>query len=258
MNEYNREWEYRISQSETLRHRLRELDIHALKKRAIELPRDIPAQIKIAMDDLFFNALTSSNIDLMEDWLLKMIKHLLLVVKVSTRARACNEDDTSGVECEGVGSCSGRCDIRTTENYMYLVVIRSGQVENVPNMYPFVWTMIHPTLVHSAEFLIKWLHKSAVTPLHTTFGMGYVEYFIQNHEFNVLFNEAVVSHYDMMNLVIKNCTPIFEGGKRAVGRIVSEVLPNSVLDLLIVLIHLANTILLKLILHSLSDEELRC
>ncbi|KAL2319333.1 hypothetical protein Fmac_028302 [Flemingia macrophylla] len=43
-----REWEYRISQSETLRHRLRELDIAAPKKRAIHLPRHTPAQIEIA------------------------------------------------------------------------------------------------------------------------------------------------------------------------------------------------------------------
>ncbi|KAL2322641.1 hypothetical protein Fmac_027020 [Flemingia macrophylla] len=60
--------------------------------------------------------------------------------------------------------------------------------------------------------------------------LGYVEYFIQNHECNVLFNEAVVSDYYTMNLEIKNCTPIFEGGKRAVSRIVSEVLPNSYWD----------------------------
>ncbi|KAL2342458.1 hypothetical protein Fmac_003743 [Flemingia macrophylla] len=52
MNEYNREWEYRISQSETLRHRLRELDIAAPKKRAIHLPRQTAAQIEIAVNTI--------------------------------------------------------------------------------------------------------------------------------------------------------------------------------------------------------------
>ncbi|KAL2329825.1 hypothetical protein Fmac_017406 [Flemingia macrophylla] len=52
MNEYNKEWEYRISQSETLRHRIRELDIAAPKNRAITLPRDTAAQIEIAVNTI--------------------------------------------------------------------------------------------------------------------------------------------------------------------------------------------------------------
>ncbi|RDX60421.1 putative O-methyltransferase 3, partial [Mucuna pruriens] len=96
----------------------------------------------------------------------------------------------------------------------------------------------------------------------------------------------MISDSGMMNLVIKNCKIVFEGlnsvvdvggGKGAVGRIVSESLPNlqwTVLDLPHVvqnLPHSANlkfvggdmfqsipptdAVFLKLLLHAFSDEE---
>ncbi|KAL2341834.1 hypothetical protein Fmac_009774 [Flemingia macrophylla] len=158
--------------------------------------------------------------------------------------------------------------------------------ENVPTLSPFVRAMFHPALVHSSEFLAEWFHKSEVTPFNTAFGMSYWEYLSQNQEFNGLFNEAMISDSGMMNLVIKNCKSVFEGlnslvdvggGKGAVGRIVSEELPNlhwTVLDLphvvanspdstnlkfvggdMFQFIPSADAILLKLILHAFGDEE---
>ncbi|RDX86480.1 Trans-resveratrol di-O-methyltransferase, partial [Mucuna pruriens] len=158
--------------------------------------------------------------------------------------------------------------------------------DNVPTLSPFVRAMFHPALVHSSEFLAEWFHGNDLTPFNTAFGTGYWDYLSQNQEFNSLFNEAMISDSGMMNLVIKNCKTVFEGlnsvvdvggGKGAVGRIISESLPNlqwTVLDLPHVVQNLpystnlkfvggdmfqsipsADAILLKLVLHAYSDEE---
>ncbi|KAK7302857.1 hypothetical protein RJT34_13754 [Clitoria ternatea] len=158
--------------------------------------------------------------------------------------------------------------------------------DNVPTLSPFVRAMFHPALVHSSEFLAEWFHRSEPTPFHAAFGTDYWDYLSKNQEFNSLFNEAMISDSGMMNLVIKDCKYVFEGlnslvdvggGKGAVGRIVSESLPNlhwTVLDLPHVIENLpdsnnlkfvggdmfqsipsADAILLKLVLHAYSDED---
>ncbi|OIV91715.1 hypothetical protein TanjilG_26568 [Lupinus angustifolius] len=158
--------------------------------------------------------------------------------------------------------------------------------DNITSLSPFVKAMFHPALVHSSEFLGEWFHTNEVTPFHTAYGMSYWDYLSQNQEFNSLFNEAMISDSGMMNLVIKDCKSVFEGlnslvdvggGKGAVGKIVSEALPNlqwTVLDLPHVVENLQNTnnlkfvggdmfqsipsadaILLKLVLHAFSDED---
>ncbi|KAK7246433.1 hypothetical protein RIF29_41301 [Crotalaria pallida] len=158
--------------------------------------------------------------------------------------------------------------------------------DNIPNMSPYVKAMFHPALVHSSEYLGEWFHTNEQTPFQTAYGMSYWDYLGQDQEFNSQFDEAMISDSGMMNLVIKDCKSIFEGlnslvdvggGKGAVGRIVSEALPNlqwTVLDLPHVVENLqdsnnlkfvggdmfhsipsADAILLKLVLHAYSDED---
>ena len=73
--------------------------------------------------------------------------------------------------------------------------------------------------------------------------MNLWEYGDQNPEFNNLFNEAMASDSGMMNLVIRDCKPVFEGlgtlvdvggGTGEVGRIITQSIPQlkcTVLDL---------------------------
>ncbi|KAK7246434.1 hypothetical protein RIF29_41302 [Crotalaria pallida] len=158
--------------------------------------------------------------------------------------------------------------------------------DNIPNMSPYVKAMLHPALVHPSEYLGEWFHTNEHTPFQTAYGMSFWDYFGQDQELNSKFNEAMISDSGMINLVIKDCKYVFEGlnslvdvggGKGAVGRIVSEALPNlqwTVLDLPHVVENLqdsnnlnfvggdmfhsipsADAILLKLVLHAYSDED---
>ncbi|RYQ82533.1 hypothetical protein HN51_057885 [Arachis hypogaea] len=158
--------------------------------------------------------------------------------------------------------------------------------DTVPTLSPFVQAMFHPAILHSPEFLAEWFHTNEPTPFHTAHGKSYWDYLSQNQEFNGLFNEAMISDSGMMNLVIKDCKPVFEGlsllvdvggGKGAVARLLSESLPHLqciVLDLPHVVetsqdcnnlkfvggdmfqsIPSADAILLKLVLHAYSDED---
>ncbi|XP_061341604.1 trans-resveratrol di-O-methyltransferase-like [Gastrolobium bilobum] len=158
--------------------------------------------------------------------------------------------------------------------------------DSVPTLSPFVRAMFHPSLVHSSEFLGEWFHTNELTPFHTAYGTSFWDYLSQNQDFNMLFNEAMVSDSGMMNLVIKDCKSVFEGlnslvdvggGTGAVARMVSESFPNfhcTVLELPHVVENLpdssnlkfvggdmfqsipsADAILLKLVLHAYSDED---
>ncbi|KAF7803396.1 trans-resveratrol di-O-methyltransferase-like [Senna tora] len=157
---------------------------------------------------------------------------------------------------------------------------------NVPTLSPFVQAMFYTTLVHTSEFLGDWFQGNELTPFHTANGIGFWDYLSQNQEFNTLFNEAMISDSSMINLVIKDFKSVFEGhnllvdvggGTGAVARIISESLPNlqcTVLELPHVVENLtdssnlkfvggdmfqfipsADAILLKLVLHTYSDED---
>ncbi|KAK4589810.1 hypothetical protein RGQ29_020409 [Quercus rubra] len=116
--------------------------------------------------------------------------------------------------------------------------------------------------------------------------MSIWDYADQNPDFNDLFNKAMTSDSGMMNLVVKDCKPVFEGldtlvdvggGTGTCARTISEAFPHlkcTVLELPHVVANLqgslnlnfvggdmfqsipsADAILLKLVLHALSDEE---
>ncbi|XP_004293905.1 PREDICTED: trans-resveratrol di-O-methyltransferase-like [Fragaria vesca subsp. vesca] len=158
--------------------------------------------------------------------------------------------------------------------------------DKVPSMLPFVTAMLDPALTTPWQFLGNWFCGNEVTPFETAHGMGLWEYGHKNPGFNRVFNEAMASDSGMMNLVIKDCKPNFEGlsslvdvggGTGKVARILCEAFPNlkcTVLELPQVVANLqdsanlkfiagdmfhaippADAILLKLTLHALSDEE---
>lgn len=158
--------------------------------------------------------------------------------------------------------------------------------DKVPSLSPFVLAMLDPALATPWQFLGNWFRGNELTPFESAHGMGFWEYGDQNPEFNSHFNEAMTSDSGMMNLVIKDCKPIFEGlsslvdvggGTGKVARILCEAFPHlkcTVLELPQVVANLADTenlkfiggdmfqaippadaILLKLTLHALSDEE---
>ncbi|KAM5588109.1 trans-resveratrol di-O-methyltransferase [Rosa sericea] len=156
----------------------------------------------------------------------------------------------------------------------------------VPSLLPFALGMFDPAIATPWQFLGNWFRGNELTPFETAHGMGFWEYGDKNPEFNSVFNEAMASDSGMMNLVIKDCKPIFEGlsslvdvggGTGKVARILCEAFPNlncTVLELPQVVAGLpdsanlkfiagdmfnaiptADAILLKLTLHALNDEE---
>ncbi|KAL6198363.1 hypothetical protein ACLB2K_028154 [Fragaria x ananassa] len=147
--------------------------------------------------------------------------------------------------------------------------------DKVPSMLPFVTAMFDPALTTPWQFLGNWFYGNEVTPFETAHGMGFWEYGHKNPGFNSVFNEAMASDSGMMNLVIKDCKPIFEGlsslvdvggGTGKIARILCEAFPNlkcTVLELPQVVANLQDSANLKFIagdmfnltLHALSDEE---
>ncbi|GLT70465.1 hypothetical protein SLA2020_425440 [Shorea laevis] len=158
--------------------------------------------------------------------------------------------------------------------------------ENVTSLSPFVLAMLDPALVTPWQFLGHWFREDKVTAFESAHGMGFWEYGNQNPEFNHLFNEAMAGDSGMMNLVVRDCRPVFEGldtlidvggGTGTCARIISEAfrhLKCTVFDLPHVVanstgslklnyvggdmfqsIPPADAILLKLVLHSISDED---
>lgn len=131
--------------------------------------------------------------------------------------------------------------------------------DKVPSLSPFVLAMLDPALATPWQFLGNWFRGNELTPFESAHGMRFWEYGHQNPEFNSLFNEAMTSDSGMMNLVIKDCKPIFEGlsslvdvggGTGKVARILCEAFPHlkcTVLELPQVVANLADTENLKFI-----------
>ncbi|KAF3451414.1 hypothetical protein FNV43_RR07509 [Rhamnella rubrinervis] len=118
--------------------------------------------------------------------------------------------------------------------------------DKLPCLSPFVLSMLDPALVTPWHLLGDWFRGnrgSSSTPFEIAHNMNLCEYGDQNPEFNNLFNEAMASDSGMMNLVIRDCKPVFEGlatlvdvggGTGEVGRIITESIPHlkcTVLDL---------------------------
>ncbi|KAL5576665.1 hypothetical protein UlMin_018364, partial [Ulmus minor] len=160
--------------------------------------------------------------------------------------------------------------------------------EKVPCLSPFVLSMLDPALVTPWHLLGVWFQKDddVQTPFESAHGMNLWDYGDKNSEFGNLFDEAMIADSGMMNLVVKQCKPIFEGlgslidvggGKGQVSKILTEAFPHlkcTVLDLPHVVANLqdcenlkfiggdmfqfipsADAVLLKLVLHGWSDEK---
>ncbi|KAH7544902.1 hypothetical protein FEM48_Zijuj01G0035200 [Ziziphus jujuba var. spinosa] len=158
--------------------------------------------------------------------------------------------------------------------------------DKVPCLSPHILTLC-PAFLTAWQFLGNWLKGDKGTnPFEIAHGMTLWEYADQNPAFNNLFNEAMASDSGMLNLVIRDCKPVFQGlgslvdvggGTGKVAKIISEAFPQlkcTVLDLPHVVANLhdtekvkfiggdmfhsippADALLLKLTLHAYSDEE---
>ncbi|WCJ27113.1 O-methyltransferase family protein [Euphorbia peplus] len=160
-------------------------------------------------------------------------------------------------------------------------------VTNNPNcLTPFVNSLLKLDFVDCGHMLSEWFVGEEVTVFEKSHGMAFWEYNERNPEFNQMFNGAMACDSKMMNLVIGDCKPIFEGvnslvdvggGNGSLARIISESFPSmkcTVLELPQVISNLqgsnnlefvggdmfhhvpsADCVLLKLIMHGWSDEE---
>ena len=107
--------------------------------------------------------------------------------------------------------------------------------DNVTNLSPFLLAMLDPVFVSPWHFLESWFRGDKVTPFESAHGMGLWNYADQNPDFNDSFNKALASDSGMMNLVVKDCKPVFEGldtlvdvggGTGTCARIISEAFPH--------------------------------
>ncbi|KAK9267078.1 hypothetical protein L1049_009496 [Liquidambar formosana] len=172
------------------------------------------------------------------------------------------------------------------EGYVLTPSSRLLLKDNITNLSPFVMAMLDPVLVTPWNFLGDWFRGNEITPFEKAHGVGFWGYMDKNPEFNNLFNEAMASDSQMMNLVVRDCKPVFEGlgslvdvggGTGIISRIISEAFPHlkcTVFDLPHVVTNLpdsgnlnyvggdmfqsipsADSLLFKLVFHGVSDED---
>ncbi|PON57120.1 O-methyltransferase COMT-type [Trema orientale] len=129
--------------------------------------------------------------------------------------------------------------------------------DKVPCLSPVVRLVLDPAIVAPWHFLEDWFRKEEVqVPFESTHGVTLWDYADKNREFNDLFNEAMASDSGMMNSVVKDCKPVFEGlsslvdvggGTGTLCKIITEAFPQlkcTVLDLPHVVV-----------LHDWNEEE---
>ncbi|EXC30549.1 Tabersonine 16-O-methyltransferase [Morus notabilis] len=159
--------------------------------------------------------------------------------------------------------------------------------DKIPSLSPFVMSLLDPALITPWHLLGNWFQKEEkMPPFESAHGMSFWAYVNKNSDFNNHFNQAMAIDSGMMNLVVKDCKPVFEGlsslvdvggGTGTISKIIIETFPHikcTVLDLPHVVANLpatenlkfiggdmfqgipsADAILLKLMLHCWSDEE---
>jgi hypothetical protein len=128
--------------------------------------------------------------------------------------------------------------------------------DNTNCLSPFM-SLINPAFVTPWHSLGDWFRGSEPTTFQQAYGMAFWEYNNQNPELNGLFNAAMACDSQMMNLVIRDCKPIFEGldsmvdvggGTGSLARIISETFPHmncTVLEIPQVIANLEGTENLK-------------
>ncbi|XP_038701800.1 isoflavone 4'-O-methyltransferase-like [Tripterygium wilfordii] len=156
---------------------------------------------------------------------------------------------------------------------------------------PYVHVVLDPSIVASCGFLADWVQggdgdDDELPVYEKTQGMSFWDYCGQNPTYGKIFNDAMAGDSRSMNLIVRDCEPIFEGVKSLVdvaggvgltAKIICEEFPHlkcTVLDLPHVVANLKETenlkyvggdmlksipsgdaILLKWTLHDWSDED---
>ncbi|XWS18452.1 hypothetical protein CRYUN_Cryun32bG0044800 [Craigia yunnanensis] len=153
---------------------------------------------------------------------------------------------------------------------------------------PLVMAMIGPAMMTPWQFLGDWIQGTKLRPFESANGKSFWDYMDQDTEFKNRFHGAMESDSEFMNLVVKDCKPVFEGlsslvdvgsGTGIVARVISEAYPQlkcTVFDLPHVVANLPSTasgnlkfvggdllqyipsadaILMKLVLHAFGDED---
>ncbi|KAK6264672.1 hypothetical protein SCA6_020106 [Theobroma cacao] len=114
---------------------------------------------------------------------------------------------------------------------------------------PFVLEVLDPASMNPLHFLRDWIKGDKNTAFEIAHGLSFWDYVDQNLEFKDLFHEAMARDSQMMNLVIKEYKPIFEGLSSLVdvgggsGGDMFQYIPST------------DAILIKHILHAWSDED---
>lgn len=159
--------------------------------------------------------------------------------------------------------------------------------DKIPCLSPFLVSMLDQALITPWHSLGNWFRREEeITPFESAHGMSFWGYGDNNSDFGKLFNQAMASDSGMMNLVVKDCKPVFEGlsslvdvggGTGTICKIITEAFPHlkcTVLDQPHVVANLpetenlkfiggdmfqdipsADSILLKWMLHAWSDEN---
>ncbi|XP_027366098.1 isoflavone 7-O-methyltransferase-like [Abrus precatorius] len=151
---------------------------------------------------------------------------------------------------------------------------------------PMVLAFTDPLLLNKYHQLGEWIRGDDPTIFETAFGTSFWELLEKKPAYMGLFNSAMASDSQMVDLALKNCSSVFEGldsivdvggGTGTTARIISEAFPKLkcvVFDLPQVVVNLSGTnnlsfvggdmfqsipqadaILLKWILHDWTDEN---
>ncbi|XWS12586.1 hypothetical protein CRYUN_Cryun37aG0102700 [Craigia yunnanensis] len=160
--------------------------------------------------------------------------------------------------------------------------------DKIDCLSPIVMTMVDPVVMTPWQFLGDWIQGTKQGPFESANGKPFWEYMDHDPKFKNLFHGAMESDSHMMNLVIQECKPVFEGlsslvdvggGTGIVARVISEACPQlkcTVFDLphvfanlpatasgnlnfvagdLLQYIPSADAVLMKLVLHAFGDED---
>ncbi|XVE88122.1 hypothetical protein DITRI_Ditri19aG0042700 [Diplodiscus trichospermus] len=175
------------------------------------------------------------------------------------------------------------------EAYVLTPISKILLKDNINCLSPFVMAMLDPAIMTPWQFLGDWIQGTKQQrPFESANGKAFWDYMDQDPEFKNLFHDAMESDSQMMNLVVKDCKPVFEGlsslvdvggGTGTIARVISEAYPQlkcTVFDFphvvanspatasgnlnfvggdLFQYIPSADAILMKLVLHAFGDED---
>lgn len=116
--------------------------------------------------------------------------------------------------------------------------------DKIPSLSPLVMSLLDPALITPWHLLGNWFPKEEkMPPFESGHGMSFWANGNKNSDFNNHFNQAMAIDSGMMNLVVKDCKPVFEGlsslvdvggGTGTISKIIIETFPHvkcTVLDL---------------------------